>query len=99
MTELQASAPLIIVKACANDDEEYSQALATGTKHFELQARTSFPIRLAFATGDVASGTDYITIKADDAYSSFALWGGTDITLYFAHTAGESVSVEIVCWR
>lgn len=99
MSAVVSSAPVIYKVAMASDDTEYSQLLPNGTKHFEIQAREDFDVRVAFTDGVVASGSDYITIKSGDAYSSYQLWGSATITIYIAHTAGETVNAELVCWR
>jgi hypothetical protein len=96
-----ASEPVIYNIECADDDTEYSQQLPNGTKYFEFQNQAANTIRWAFDTGAVAAGADaYMTLKANDAYSSYIpLWGAATLTLYVAHTAGSSQTVELICWR
>ena len=96
-----ASAPIIYNITCADADTEYSQALPSGTKYFEMQARSAINFRWAFDTGAVAvPAGDYMTLKANDAYSSYIpLWGGATLTLYVAHDEAGSQDFELICWR
>lgn len=98
MAQLQAATPKFYRIACAADDTEYSQALPAGTKFWQLRTRETTDLRVAFETGDVATGDDYFTVPAGDSFSSPPLWGGAPGTIYVAHTYGSAISVELLCW-
>lgn len=93
-----AASPTIANVTLTSANTEYSYAFPNGTTHFEVQARTSAAVRFAFVTGKVATPTaPYATIKADDSYSSFNLWGSQTLTLYLA-TASAGTVMEIISW-
>lgn len=94
-----ASAPVLFNVTLTNANTEYSQALPSGCSHFEMQARSAAVIRFAFEAGRVATPTaPYVTIKADGSYSSYDLWGGQTMTVYFASATAGAI-VEIIAWR
>ena len=93
-----AAAPIIENITLTDANKEYPYVFPNGTTHFEFQARTSAAVRFAFVAGVVATPTgDYGTLKADDAYSSFNLWGSQSLTLYLASASAGTI-VEIVTW-
>lgn len=88
--------PQIYNTTLAIADTEYSQYV-TGVKKFTIQCQTAYDVRIAFATGYVATPTaPYETIKAGAAYwEDDVIFDGT---LYFA-TDEAGVVVETTVWR
>jgi len=93
-TELVATTPTIYNVTMTLANTEYSQALPANTRKFLIKCRTSFAIKLAFVSGQ--SGTNYITIPADQAYWEDHILV-SNLTLYFqCATAGQVA--EIIVW-
>ncbi|MCS7038034.1 MAG: hypothetical protein NZP34_00350 [Caldilineales bacterium] len=88
-----ASNPVIFNVTLTNANTEYSLTLPQGCTHFEFQARQSVAVEFAFV-----SGGPYMTLKAGGAYSSYNLWGGQSLTIFFRSTTAGTI-VELVAWR
>lgn len=90
--------PVILTKTLTNANEEYSQALPAGCKHFSMQCRTGFEIRFAFETGKVAGSTEpFATMKVGTGFTAPEKFQAAAETLYLACAAAGKV-VEIVAW-
>ncbi len=72
---------------------EYSQALPSNTKGFELRVRELENLKISFAPGD--SGTTYWSVRAGTVYTNDNFF--TSQTIYFqSPTAG--VTLELVAY-
>jgi hypothetical protein len=89
--------PTIQIVTLTSGDTEYSVVLPENTKIIDIQARTAVSIRMAWETGQVASGTDYWTIKANNTHYQNNLYASGK-TLYLASSTAGTV-VEIKSWR
>lgn len=83
----------------AAGNTEYSQLLPDNCRHVAIKCRTSVDLRVAFATGKVATPTDpYFTIPAGGSWASpECITFGPGVTIYVA--AASAVKAEIVCWK
>lgn len=92
-----ATTPVIYNVSVINANTEYSQALSTKPRKFNITTRDRSAFRVAFTTGKVAAPTEpYLTITAGESYFE-DLIKPTALTLYFAcPIAGKNI--EIVEW-
>lgn len=72
---------------------EYSQALPNNAQKVMIKCRTSFPMKLAYTSGE--SGTTYFTIPADQTYWDDNI--NTVQTVYLQSTQAGIVA-EIMVW-
>lgn len=99
MSFLTPYVPTILVVNIAAGNTEYSQALPDNVRHFSIKCRTAVDLRLAFATGKVATPTDpYVTIPSGGSYNSpEGVTFSPSQTIYVA--AASAVKAEIICWK
>lgn len=98
-TDVPTATPTLYNTTLTNVNTEYSQALPSGCRGFDMQCRTAKDVRFAFVTGKVAGPTaPYMTMKSGGAYSSPQLnQAAAPSTVYLASsTAG--VVVELLAW-
>jgi hypothetical protein len=95
---LPASVPTLYAVTIAVADHEESQALPSGCKWFQWQARTAVAVRYAYEPGQVAGPTDpYFTLKPTRVwYSGPINQGVSPSTVYFA--ADEACVIELEAW-
>ena len=80
-----------------NADTEYSQALPSGTKKFQIRVRDGTAARYAFTTGKVAGQTSpYFTLGAGEVYYEDNL-NLTTKTIYFACGSAGKI-IELLAW-
>jgi hypothetical protein len=96
---MQASAtPTVYNVACTNANQEYSQALPTGCKRFEMHVLDdSSAYRVAYVAGKVAGPTAPYLNKMQAAYYWEEQLTLSGKTLYFA-TSNAGVVMEILAW-
>ncbi|MGI2335742.1 MAG: hypothetical protein ACRKGH_03750 [Dehalogenimonas sp.] len=93
----EATTPVIRNVEMTLADTEYSQALGSQVKRFEIKTRDGSAFRLAFQTGKVATPTNpYLTVPANSSYSEDGL--NCASTIYFASGDAGKI-IEIVTWE
>jgi hypothetical protein len=92
-----AATPIVYNVTMIDADTEYSQALPTTCRKFEIQTRDGTAFRVAYETGKVAAPTEpYVTIPENCLYYHEMI-SPTALTLYFACAEALKV-VEIIEW-
>lgn len=97
MNKLYPAFPYIINQTLTSANTEYMVTLPHSTVRFQIQARTTATIKLAFNSGE--SGTTYWTLKGGMGY-----WevntdpNGRERKLYL-QTSSAGTVIEIICWR
>lgn len=92
-----STTPTIYNVTLTNANQEYSQALPTGTKKFTVKERNGNPFRLAFVTGQVAAPTaPYVNMLSNQVYWEDHLYL-TGVTLYLAAPIAGRV-IEVIAW-
>ena len=87
--------PTIANVTMTDANTEYSYAVPSGAKRFEIKLRAiNALLKLAFVSG--ASGTTYITIPYGASYNELDIKGG--MTLYF-QSATAAQTAEIKIWH
>jgi len=85
--------PVAQVLVLTADDTEYSVEL-DANYGFEFKARADVPVRFAFEADKVAASVEpYLTLPAGWSHYQEGQFAG--LTLYFAHTVGAPVTMEI----
>lgn len=93
----EATTPVVHNIEMTLADTEYSQALGSQVKRFEIKTRDSSAFRVAFETGKVATPTNpYLTVPANSSYSEDGL--NCASTIYFASGDAGKI-IEIITWE
>ena len=106
MSQSEALIPEIFNVTLTDADTEYSQVLSKGTKHFQVQCRTAFDVRIAFEDDMVGTPTaPYYTVKSGTVHQAPQKvgwsWTSTDdpeAKLYLA-SGQAGVVAEIIAWK
>jgi len=94
-----SNTPAIYMVTMGSADTEYPQTLPAHSRFIQVQSRGTYDIRMAFATGKVASGTlEHWTVKSSDKSPQFINLDLSNGTLYLACGTTSQIA-EVVVWR